>query len=336
MSMVDLTQGKPRSSDGLQMDWIKVPFGPFLSGLPAGLRLTLTLDGDTVAASEVTSLVGGMDLLDGAAVAPAAFVDRLAAMMPLSPVAYRALACAAIEAAAGIEPDNGPRRATAAAIERERIASHLGWLAEFGAQTGFSWLAARAGALQLAARDADAAGLAALSARIAGLIRRVQSAPLLRMRLGGMARIGKDSPASGPVDRARGGGSDARRDDPTLAALGFAPLGQTDGDALARLRLRCDEISQSLRLVAAAGAIAEPVLADIGAASGEGAATVETPRGAARLELWLEGGQVVNARLDAPSTLHLALIEALTAQQELGDALVAVGSLDLSPWEIRA
>ena len=335
MSMAGLTKDQPRSSDGLQMDWIEVPFGPFFPGLPAGLRLTLTLDGDTVAGSDATSLVGAVDLLDGAAMAPTDFADRLAAMMPLTPVAYRALACAAIEDVAGIEPPADQRHSRAAAVERERIASHLGWLAEFGAQSGFAWLATRAGALQLAVQSADVARIAALATPIARLIRRVQGAPLLRMRLGGIAHVAKDSPASGPVDRARGGGSDARSGDATMTALGFEMRGQEGGDALARLRLRCDEIAQSIELIAAAGVIAEPSLADIGTAAGAGMATVETPRGAARLHVKLVKGQVVDARLDTPSTRHLALIDALTAQQELGDALVAVGSLDLSAWEIR-
>merc|ERR1711938_511491 len=119
------------------MDWIKVPFGPFFPGLPAGLRLTLTLDGDTVAASDATSLVGATDLMDGPQMRVADFVERLATMMPLSPVSYRALACAAIEVAAGVEPDHDARRGRAAAVERERIASHLNWLAEFGLQSGF-------------------------------------------------------------------------------------------------------------------------------------------------------------------------------------------------------
>mgnify|MGYP000250544100 FL=1 len=96
MSMVEMTEGQPRSSDGLQMDWIEVPFGPFFPGLPAGLRLTLTLDGDTVAGSEVRSLVGRAELVDGPQMRVADFVERLAAMMPLSPVAYRTLACAAM------------------------------------------------------------------------------------------------------------------------------------------------------------------------------------------------------------------------------------------------
>nr|WP_206680588.1 heavy metal-binding domain-containing protein [Mesorhizobium sediminum] len=115
MSMVELTEGQPRSSDGLQMDWIEVPFGPFFPGLPAGLRLTLTLDGDTVAASEVRSLVGRAELVDGPPMAVVDFVERLAAMMPLSPVAYRILACASIEEAARVDPGQNARRGRAAA-----------------------------------------------------------------------------------------------------------------------------------------------------------------------------------------------------------------------------
>nr|WP_207768770.1 heavy metal-binding domain-containing protein [Pelagivirga sediminicola] len=335
MSMVELTEGQPRSSDGLQMDWIEVPFGPFFPGLPAGLRLTLTLDGDTVAASEVRSLVGRAELVDGPPMAVVDFVERLAAMMPLSPVSYRALACAAIEVAAGVEPDHDARRGRAAAVERERIASHLNWLAELGLQSGFLWLAARAGALQLAVQGADVAGIATQAGAIRRLSRRVQAAPLMRMRLRRIARIGKDAPASGPVDRARGGGSDARTGDPTLKDLGFEMRVRNGGDALARLRLRCDEIAQSLDVIAAAGRIAVPQVPDVDRVSGEGEARIETPRGTASLRVKLANGKVVEADLDTPTDVNIALVETVTAQRELGDALSAVASLDLSPWEVR-
>ncbi|NPD18943.1 NADH-quinone oxidoreductase subunit D [Rhodophyticola sp. DY48A3-103] len=335
MSMVELTEGQPRSSDGLQMDWIEVPFGPFFPGLPAGLRLTLTLDGDTVAGSEARSLVGRAELVDGPQMTAGDFVGRLAAMMPLGPVAYRTLACAAIEEASRADPGQDARRGRAAAVERERIASHLGWLAEFGLQSGFLWLAARARALQLAVQGADIDGIAAQAGAIRALIRRVETAPLMRMRLGRIARIGKDAPASGPVDRARGVGSDARAGDPTLIALGFEMCVREGGDALARLRLRCDEIAQSLDLIAAAGRIAVPEVPDVETVSGEGAATIETPRGAARLRVKLTDGKVVEAELDTPSDVNIALVETVTAQRELGDALAAVASLDLSPWEVR-
>ena len=157
----------------------------------------------------------------------------------------------------------------------------------------------------------------------------------MRMRLRGIGRFGKDRVAWGPVDRARGGGSDARSDDATLKELGFGIRVRNGGDALARMMLRCDEIDQSIGLIATAGTLAAPMLADVGVVSGEGAASIETPRGAARLTVTLTDGKVTGAELETPSTAHLALIDDLTRQRELGDALVAVGSLDLSPWEMR-
>lgn len=55
----------------------------------------------------------------------------------------------------------------------------------------------------------------------------------------------------------------------------------------------------------------------------------------AQLRVKLTDGRVVEADLDTPSDVNIALVETVTAQQELGDALAAVASLDLSPWEVR-
>jgi len=335
MSMVDITKDLPRSSDGLQMDWIEVPFGPFFPGLPGGLSLELMLDGDTVSSSDARSLVSVNAQLVSAPLAPAEFEARMAAMMPLAPISYSLLAALAIENAAAVVASEHIARGRAGALERERIASHLNWLSTFGAQTGFNWLAARAGALQLEVQAADIKRIAALAPSITALLRRLRTAPFLQMRLKGIARLDAAADATGPVARALGRGEDVRSGDKTFSMLGFTPASQTGGDALARFQLRCDEIAHSLKLIAAAGVIARSAAEDIGAASGEGEAELETPRGSARLRLTLEQGKVTAAELDTPSTHHLALIEEVTAQQELGDALVAVGSLDLSPWEIR-
>jgi Ni,Fe-hydrogenase III large subunit len=336
MSMVEITKDLPRSSDGLQMDWIEVPFGPFFPGLPSGLGLELMLDGDTVSRSEARSLVSSTTELAPAPLTAAEFVARMAAMMPLAPISYGLLAALAVENAAGITASEDVARGRAGALERERIASHLNWLSTFGEQTGFRWLAARAGALQLKVQTADAKQIAALTPSITALLRRLRSTPLLQMRLKGIARLDATSNATGPVARALGRGEDVRSGDKTFSMLGFTPASQIGGDALARFRLRCDEIAHSLMLIAAAGVIARPAPMDIGAASGEGEAKLETPRGAAHLRLTLDQGKVTAGELDTPSTRHLTLIEEVTTQQELGDALVAIGSLDLSPWEIRA
>ncbi len=334
MSMVEVTKDLPRSPDGLPMDWIEVPFGPFFPGLPGGLLLTLTLDGDGIAKARAQSLVGGSGALSVSGMKVVDFVDHLGAMDPLAPVGYRLLACRALEAAAGQVPDEEILRGRIAAVERERIASHLGWLALFAQQIGFGWLLRRAAALQLQFLHADIKQVIALNPALQALIKRLQRTPLLESRTAGIGRMASNPVLRGPVARATGIGSDARSKDKTCFALGFTPVSRESGDALARLHVRLDEIRYSLALIEAAGVIVPPTPVDIGEASGAGEAMVETPRGEARLQLTLDNGHVTEARLDTPSTHHLGLVAQLLEHQELGDGLTTVASLDLSPWEV--
>ena len=333
MSMVGLTRDMPASPDGLRMDWIDVPFGPFFPGLPAGLDLNLTLDGDTVVATRARSLLGAGSVLADLA-DPQNLGDRLAALVPLSPVAMRELACRALETAAGGEVASDVAAARAAAVERERIISHLGWLAGFAGQTGMVWLERRAAALQLALRDLPADKMARRGRSVRALLRRVRATPLMKAKLAGIGRLDGEASVGGPVARASARQDDARAGDPVYAALGFAIVTGTGGDALARLRQRCDEMAQSLDLIAGAGAIAIPASPDIGAVSGQGTAEIETPRGPARLDLTLKAGRITGVRITTPFAAQIGLIDGLAAQAELADALTAIGSLDLDPWEV--
>ncbi len=335
MSMVDVTRDLPRSLDGLPMEWIEVPFGPFFPGLPGGLLLMLTLDGNTVAGSTARSMIENTDLLQPPSTDTSDLVGRLTGMDPLAPVAYQFLACRAVRNAAGAEVSADTTRACIGALERERVASHLGWLALFGQQTRLDWLLRRAASLQLRIQHANLQQIMALRPELSALIKRLHRTPLLKSRTAGIGRLGHDVALCGPVARGAGINDDARSLDNTYTSLGFTPASHRGGDVLSRLRVRLDEIAHSLALIEAAGAIELPALAPVGDLSGQGEATVETARGRARLQLTLEEGQVTKALLDTPSTHHLKLIGLLTEQQELGDALVAVGSLDLSPWEIR-
>jgi len=336
MSMVDLTRDMPTSPDGLKMEWIDVPFGPFFPGLPGGLRLDLILDGDAVAEAKAESQMDNGDLLPEAGITPEAFVDRLAALSPLSPVAYRELACRALERAAGQGAAADTANARVAAVERERIASHLNWLAGFGAQTGYGWLEAGAGALQKALRTADMDEIAKLAPRISTFLRRVHRTPLLHDKLSGVGRLTGDGALSGPAARASGEAIDARSDDPVLTALGFVMLTGAGDDALARLTQRTREITQSIDLISRAGAIEAPMPMEFGTASGDGDAVVETPRGAARLRLTMTDGKITAAEIGTPTAAHIALIGTVAEGRELGDALTAIGSLDISPWEMTA
>ncbi|PXX93698.1 Ni Fe-hydrogenase III large subunit [Marinobacter vulgaris] len=324
--MIEVTKDLPRSADGLQMDWLEVPFGPVFPGLPGGLKLTLTLDGDGVTEGQATSLVGMATEGEGSEESQESegsqeseemdadtFIEHLASAIPLAPVSYRLLACLAIEQAAGLSDDQATTQARNSALERERIASHLGWLAQSGRQLGFAWLTQRASTLQLKVRDAGRDRIAELEPELRTLGTRLERTPLLKSRLKGIGVLPVDSSdLRGPVARAAEDG----------------------GDAWARLWQRLDEIAASLELLKSGEEPELPVLRDIGNASGTGKATVDTPRGEARLSLKLEHGKVKSYKLDTACSHHIDLVPKLVEGQELGDALLAVGSLDLSPWEV--
>ncbi len=335
MSMIDATKDLPRSGDGLPMEWINVPFGPFFPGLPGGLLLSLTLDGDTVAGSEARSLTENADLHRYSSTDGQGFVGQLAGMDPLAPVAYRILACRALENAADVKLPVETARARIGALERERITSHLSWLAQFGQQTGFDHLMQRAASLQLEFLHAGLKQVVELKPAIQSLIKHLQRTPLLKSRTSGIGKLAATTALSGPVARASGICNDARNEDEISIMLGFTAACHNAGDAFARLHVRLDEIISSIALIEAAGAIELPVPPPIDEVSATGEAVVETPRGQACLQLTVETGMIVTAQLETPSTRHLNLINSLTEQQELGDALVAVGSLDLSPWEVQ-
>ena len=335
MSMVEVTRDLPRGRDGLPMERIDVPFGPFFPGLPGGLRLTLTLDGDAVAHAKAETLTGPRTALIEPGMPTGRFIEHLGDIDPLAPIAYRLLACRALETAAGSTPGADAQRGRVAAAERERAASHLGWLAQLGRQVGLPWLERRATRLQLAVLQAGPQSLPWLSRAAAKLRRRLQRTPLLAARLAGMGRLPPDDALRGPLARAAGMAVDARLHDPSYAEQGFEPALLHGGGALARLHLRLEEITRSLHLLhfEAAGDSTTPEAFDVHAATGEGDAAVETPRGEARLHVRLDAGRVTEAQLDTPSHHHLGLLPDLLTDLELGDALVVAGSLDISPWE---
>jgi Ni,Fe-hydrogenase III large subunit len=338
MSMIAVTRDLPRSDDGLPMEWVEVPFGPLFPGLPGGLNLTFTLDGDGVARTAVAAGVTARGLAATWPGPAATFPERLARVDPMAPIAYRLLAQRALAAVAGIEIDEDAAYAHVRDAEWERVGSHLGWLAQFGCLLGNRAISQRAAALQLAAKPGRVAP-ARLIGEIRSFVSDAQRAPFMSMRLASVGTLGTAEPdrLRGPVARAAGIAADARSDDIVYQRLGFTPVLRSGGDALARYRVRLAEIAASLDLLTAVGGGGvEPyqvktVPADL---SGLAVVWVETPRGASQLRLVAEGGSVVAADLDAPSSLHFRLIPHLTAGSEVADALVAVASLDLSPWEV--
>ena len=337
MSMVAMTKDMPRDRDGLPMERVEAPFGPLFPGLPAGLCVTFTLDGDVVVMTTASAepVRGAMpEALAGPA---ATFPDRLARQQRLAPTAYWLLGRAALDRVAGVDLAASVRRAYAAELERARAVSHLSWLAEFAGLLGDRWLRDRATDLQsrtLRVDDNDMAAIRRLRGDAASLVAGYDRLRMIRWRLSGLAVLDADDSLPGPVGRAAGDANDARASDPVYEALGFAPIARNEGDAFARFRLLLDEVMQSLDLILAAGTMTSgsPPL-PVGL-SGSGSATLETPRGTATLALTVEDGEVSKAELTTPSPRLVEVIPAVTKEAEVADALIGVASLDLSPWEI--
>jgi len=357
MSMVRLTQHLPKSADGLPMERVQAPFGPFFPGLPSGLDLTLWLDGDTVARVDLDGGTTARGIGDTLAGDVADLPSRLSRIDPLTPNSYRRLALQALWSAVQQEPEREAELGWLGSVELERAASHLNWLASFGYLIGYTWLAHRAAHWQLELlRSKDFASVVRLEPVVDSFLERVSRTPLLSRKLRGVGQLGGEllEGVAGPVARASGLELDARLGDPLYGSLGFEPVLRREGDALARLTVRVEEIRGSLALVRAAGRVgtavkrsevlvptfplathvnASPASRAAGEAVTTGEAKVETPRGEAMLELRVDGSQVANAKLVTPSSALLKLIERVAVGFELADALTAIGSLDVSPWE---
>ncbi len=335
MSMIDVTKDLPLSGDDLAMEWIDVAFGPFFPGLPSGLLLEFTLDGDTIEGSQAGSITQNIEVLKNVPMHGGCFVTHFLNLDPLTPIFTKVLLCEALENLAGIDVDEATKKSRIAAQERERVASHLNWLALFAQQTGFAWLEKQASSLELKVMNASVNQLSELNSTIQILIARIRKTPLMKARLLGIGKLAQNEVLCGIVARAADINIDVRLNNETYSALGFKSLTRTGGDAWSRLQLRLDEIMQSLALIKSAGEISLPELIDINSLTGSGEAEIESPRGKLHLQLTIEDGFVGAVKMLTPSQSHLDLIEQMTDRQELGDALVAVGSLDLSPWEIR-
>jgi Ni,Fe-hydrogenase III large subunit len=257
----------------------------------------------------------------------------------------------AIECAAEGQVRGSPWRGVAA-LEVERAVSHLVWLRALGRLLGWRLLVGRCTVASeglpslthhLAGRadDSDERAPSALSAlqrasaRAHGVAALVRRSRVFRLRTAGVGTVTSEHAEGvglrGPVARASGLGDDARAGDAFYDRLGFEPVVHGGGDAYARTLVRTEEAQDSLRLAGAAlRADADGTSSPVSfPAPGK---AVEGPRGPVDAEQRADSW-----RLAAPGT-EQALRTAGEAMvgAEWSDALVALGSFDLSPWRVGA
>jgi formate hydrogenlyase subunit 5 len=143
--------------------------------------------------------------------------------------------------------------------------------------------------------------------------------------------------ALGPIGRASGGTDDARACRPYAAydLLSTVVGTRQEGDALARLEVRIDEIRNSfdqLRQLAGAlaGAAGGAVLADCGPADGRSVGWAEAPQGEVLYDVRIEGGRISRCRSRSASFHNLVLMHEVFAGDILTDFPFIEASFGLS------
>jgi formate hydrogenlyase subunit 5 len=144
--------------------------------------------------------------------------------------------------------------------------------------------------------------------------------------------------ALGPVGKASGFSDDARRARPYDAypALGLGePREHDDGDALARLRLRWDEVRQSFHLLRqAADELVDagdgPLRDPCAVSSGRAAGWAEAPQGEVLYDLRVEDGRIARCRPRSASFHNLVLFHEVFAGDILTDFPFIEASFGLS------
>lgn len=184
-------------------------------------------------------------------------------------------------------------------LEMARARHHLRWA---GRTMGLLGLESRGLHLLALARSVTSADRAALDT----IAKRIGRSRSVAWATRGVGVVDPEDVPGGPVARAGGRAVDARLEDRAYQDLGFSPVLHQGSDARARLCQRLAEAVQALELAEAAGSrLRRP------------GPPLEGPRGP------LRSGEAL------PSAALLGVLPRLLTDQEWGDAVTTVASLDL-------
>ena len=212
--------GTAADRDGLQLDQLRLPLGPFFSPFPPGLVLELKIQGDVV---------------QEAAVNPSMFDAKLSGCVPRADIeVFRSSLSEGVHIAS---------------LEMTRARHHLRWLAEALRVHGLNGFGRRVLRLALALKPEDQGEVRSL----AQTLERLRSLEFATAGVGILRATALGLRVTGPVARAAGRAIDARTTDPAYMALGFEPTTQAEGDARARWRQRLAEAAEALALAGRAG-----------------------------------------------------------------------------------
>jgi Ni,Fe-hydrogenase III large subunit len=142
------------------------------------------------------------------------------------------------------------------------------------------------------------------------------------------------------VSRAAGFPNDSRTNETVYQEFGWQPVTTEGNNGWSRLLVRLGEMEQSLRFIEYLEGSGETdpgseiTIPETG--MGNGSASIEGPRGEITLNFHIHEGKLAHLKLATPSAIWVNLVQPMTEQLELADALLAVNSLDLSSRELKS
>ena len=368
----------PEASGTLHTERFTLNMGPQHPSTHGALRLVLRLDGERVVSAQPDFgyVHRGMEKMGEALTYPQ-YIYLTDRMDYLSSLLNEWAYCRAAEALAGIEV---PRRAEYLRVitgELQRINSHLIWLGSMGMDLGaftpltytfrererlldlleelsgqrmtFNYM--RLGGV---ARDLTPGFGSRLKAFLAYFAPMpdlyddlLSNNAIFLARTRGVGRLdpalARSHAVTGPNLRGSGVALDLRRDEPygAYGEFAFDVPTRPEGDALARYRVRVEEMRQSAAILHQAlaglpeGGIAAKVPKVFRPPAGEAYARVESSRGIQGFYLVSDGGpKPVRCRIRVPSFANLSVLPQLLAGAAVADIVAVMGSIDFIVPEI--
>ena len=359
-----------RHVDGL--DAFVIPYGPVRSGIFEAIQFQIETGGENVVALQTRPFFKhrgmeqrfrGMPATDAVHVA-----ERVAG---IASVAYASAFSQAVERAMGIEVPAVAQRWRAVHAELERIACHLDVVAKeaettalYVGQARFQILKERAMRLRArlsgsrfgrgvvcpgGVRFFPAVDRRELLGEIDELERQFSrdrklfiATASMTDRLIGSGHLARELideyGAVGPLARGSGVATDARHERPygDYRKLGLLVMTRREGDAMARVNVRFDEIAESLRILRQALEHLAPVVDEQTDApperpSGSAWGWTEAPQGELLVWVEIEDGVLTNVHLASPSFRNWALFDHAFPKDVLTDFAFIEHSFGLTP-----
>ena len=358
-----------RRVDGL--DAFVIPHGPVRSGIFEAIQFQIETGGESVVALQTRPFYkhrGMEERFRGVPVADAVHIaERVAG---IASVAYASAFSQAVERAIGIEVPAVAQRWRVFHAELERIACHLDVIAKeaettalYVGQARFQILKERAMRLRArlsgsrfgrgiicpgGLRFCPAVDRRELRDELDALehqFRRDRTlftgTASMTDRLIGTGHLPRelidDYGAVGPLARGSGVATDARHERPygDYRRLGLEVMTRREGDAMARINVRFDEVAESLRILRQALEHLEPFRGEPAWApeqsSGNACGWVEAPQGELVVWVEVEDDRVASVHLASPSLRNWALFDHAFPSDVLTDFAFIEHSFGLTP-----